>query len=123
MILLMWMNVASSSDGRQLVYTGEAARGHGGVRADWVLGCLLEQVCVCVRRLDSGELLMSADRVRHAVTESKGPLAAISKQPTCRKRQIWFCRTGSPTEPLRGTSEPIFQHVLFIFQSYLRNIC
>lgn len=44
---------------------------------------------VSVRCLDSGELLMSADRVRHGVVESKGPLVAISKQPTCRKRQIW----------------------------------
>lgn len=33
---------------------------------------------VSVRRLDSGELLMSTDRVRHGVMESKGPLVAIS---------------------------------------------
>lgn len=45
-----------------------------------------------VRRLDSGELLMSADRVRHGVMESKGPLIAISKQPTCRNRQIRLCQ-------------------------------
>lgn len=44
----MWNNIASSSDGCQFVYTGEEAHGHGGVRVYWVLGCLLEQVCVCV---------------------------------------------------------------------------
>lgn len=49
--------------------------------------------------LDSGELLMSADRVRHSVMESQGPRAAISKQhvgcrttPTFRNGQIWLRR-------------------------------
>lgn len=57
----------------------------------WVLVVFWSRF-VSVQRLDSGELLMSADRVRHGVMESKGPLVAVSKQPTCRNRQIWLCR-------------------------------
>lgn len=43
----MCNNTASSADACQFVYTGEAAYRHGGVGVYWVLGCLLEQVCVC----------------------------------------------------------------------------
>lgn len=46
---------------------------------------------VSVRSLDSRELLMSADRVRHGAMEAKGPLVAVSKQPTRRNRAIWLC--------------------------------
>lgn len=97
----MWNNAASSSDGCQFVSTGEEAHGHGGVRVYWVLVVFWSRF-VSVWRLDSGELLMSADRVRHGVMESKGPFVAISKQPTCRERQIGFCQcdTGQPLDVL-----------------------
>lgn len=44
----MGNNSASSADACPFVYTGDEAYRHGGVRVYWVLGCLLEQVCVCV---------------------------------------------------------------------------
>lgn len=47
-IQLMGNNSASSADACPFVYTVDEAYRHGGVRVYWVLGCLLEQVCVCV---------------------------------------------------------------------------
>lgn len=77
----MWNYAASSSDGCQFVYTERRLTGTEACvfTGFWVV---FWSRFVSVWRLDSGELLMSADRVRHGVMESKGPFVAISKQPT-----------------------------------------
>lgn len=112
----MWNYAASSSDGCQFVYTERRLTGTEACvfTGFWVV---FWSRFVSVWRLDSGELLMSADRVRHGVMESKGPFVAISKQPTCRERQMRFCQCdmGRPLDvmvTLERTSQPVLYRYL-----------